>query len=309
MGDRSKQRAMWIVPALLIATFVAYLPALSSGYVWDDNDWLTENPAVTGDDGWASIWSGEARLQYYPVLFSAFRVQHSLWGLHPAGYHAVNILLHAVNALLLGLLLTRLELRGAWWIAFAFALHPMHVESVAWVTELKNVLSGVFVIGSLLVFTRAIRAPRLDRARYLLALALFVAAMLSKTAVAAAVLVLPLLCFRMRGRLKSGDLKMTVPFAAVGVALGWVAIRLEQGLAAVVGTDFDFSWIERMLIGSRALFFYPYKLIAPHPLIFNYPRWDLSSWDAWIWQPLALGTVRRPDRHLFRLLSCRRLFG
>ena len=91
--------------------------------------------------------------------------------------------------------------------------------------------------------------------------------------------------------MKTGDLKMTVPFAAVGVALGWVAIRLEQGLAAVVGTDFDFSWIERLLIGSRALFFYPYKLIAPHPLIFNYPRWDLSSWDAWIWPPLALGTA------------------
>jgi tetratricopeptide (TPR) repeat protein len=291
MGDRSKQRTMWIVPVLLIASFVAYVPALFSGYIWDDNDWLTENPAVTGDDGWASIWSGEARLQYYPMLFSAFRVQHALWGLHPAGYHAVNILLHVVTATLLGMLLTRLGLRAAWWIAFAFALHPMHVESVAWVTELKNVLSAVFVMASLLAFTRAIQARRFDRTRYVLALALFVAAVLSKTAVATAVLVLPLLCFRTRGRFRAGDLKLAVPFAAVGVALGWVAVRLEQGLAAVVGSDFGFSWIERLLIGSRALFFYPYKLLVPHPLIFNYPRWDLSSWDAWVWPPLVVATA------------------
>jgi tetratricopeptide (TPR) repeat protein len=291
MGERSKSRTIPIVLALLSATFVAYLPALSAGFVWDDNDWLTENPAVTGADGWASIWSGEARLQYYPMLFSAFRVQHALWGLHPAGYHAVNILLHAVTATLLGFLLTRLKLRGAWWIAFAFALHPMHVESVAWVTELKNVLSGAFVVGSLLVFTRAIQAPRFDRARYGFALALFVAAVLSKTAVATAVLVLPILCFRIRGRFLASDLKTTAPFAAVGVALGWVAIRLEQGLAAAVGADFDFTWIERLLIGSRAIFFYPYKLIAPHPLIFNYPRWDLSTWDAWIWPPFALAAT------------------
>jgi len=291
MGERSKSRTIPIVLALLSATFVAYLPALSAGFVWDDNDWLTENPAVTGADGWASIWTGEARLQYYPMLFSAFRVQHALWGLHPAGYHAVNILLHAVTATLLGFLLTRLKLRGAWWIAFAFALHPMHVESVAWVTELKNVLSGAFVVGSLLVFTRAIQAPRFDRARYGLALALFVAAVLSKTAVATAVLVLPILCFRIRGRFLASDLKTTAPFAAVGVALGWVAIRLEQGLAAAVGADFDFTWIERLLIGSRAIFFYPYKLIAPHPLIFNYPRWDLSTWDAWIWPPFALAAT------------------
>ncbi|MCH7779524.1 MAG: tetratricopeptide repeat protein [Acidobacteria bacterium] len=291
MGDRSRPRTIRIVLTLLIATFVAYLPALSAGFIWDDNDWLTENPAVTGDDGWASIWTGEARLQYYPMLFSAFRVQHALWGLHPAGYHVVNILLHAATAALLGFLLTRLELRGAWWIALAFALHPMHVESVVWVTELKNVLSGAFVVGSLLVFTQVIQAPRFDRVRYGLALALFVAAVLSKTAVATAVLVLPILCFRTRGRFRASDLKAAVPFAAVGVALGWVAVRLEQGLAAAVGADFDFTWIERLLIGSRALFFYPSKLIVPHPLIFNYPRWDLSTWEAWIWPPLALATA------------------
>ena len=98
MGDRSKPRTIRIVLALLIATFVAYLPALSAGFIWDDNDWLTENPAVTGEDGWASIWTGEARLQYYPMLFSVFWVEFRFWGLDPVGYHALNVLLHACNA-------------------------------------------------------------------------------------------------------------------------------------------------------------------------------------------------------------------
>jgi tetratricopeptide (TPR) repeat protein len=291
VDNRSKPRTIWIALALYAATFLAYIPALSAGFVWDDNDWLTQNPAVTGEDGWTSIWTGQARLQYYPMLFSAFRVQHALWGLNPAGYHAVNVLLHATTAILLGMLLKRLDLRGAWWAAFAFALHPIHVESVAWVTELKNVLSGAFVVGSMLVFAQAIRTLRFDRARYGLAIVLFVAAVLSKTAVATAALILPILCYRSRGAFRASDLKLAAPFIAVGVAVGWITVRLEQGLAAVVGADFSFSWIERLLIGSRALFFYPYKLIVPHPLVFNYPRWDLSGWDAWIWPPVAVAAV------------------
>jgi len=291
VDTRSKRRTIWIAFALCAATLAVYVPALSAGFVWDDNDWLTQNPAVTGEDGWASIWNGEARLQYYPMLFSVFRVQHALWGLNPAGYHAVNILLHATTAILLGVLLIKLKLRGAWWIAFAFALHPMNVESVAWVTELKNVLSGAFTIGAMLAFVTAIRARPFDRLRYGFALTLFVAAVLSKTAVATAALALPILYLRARGRFRARDVKAVAPFVVVGVVLGWVTVRLEQGLAAAVGADFDFTWIERIQIGSRALFFYLYKLVVPHPLIFNYPRWDLSSWDAWIWPPLALIAV------------------
>nr|NIL99892.1 tetratricopeptide repeat protein [Acidobacteriota bacterium]NIM62356.1 tetratricopeptide repeat protein [Acidobacteriota bacterium]NIO58259.1 tetratricopeptide repeat protein [Acidobacteriota bacterium]NIQ29288.1 tetratricopeptide repeat protein [Acidobacteriota bacterium]NIQ86731.1 tetratricopeptide repeat protein [Acidobacteriota bacterium] len=288
MGERSSRRTIPIVLALLAATFVAYLPALSGGFIWDDNDWVTENPAVTGEQGWAAIWTGEARLQYYPLLFSAFRVQHVLWGSNPVGYHTVNVLLHALTAILLGLLLVRIDLRFPWWIAFAFALHPVHVESVAWITELKNVLSGALGMGSMLAFAHAVRTKRIYPTLYVVALALFTAAVLSKTAVATALFVLPALVYLRRGRFRPADAMPLIPFAAVGVALGWIAVSLERGMAAVVGTDFGFSWTERLLIASRAVFFYPYKLVVPYPLVFNYHRWELTGWQAWAWPPLAL---------------------
>jgi len=281
-------RTPWIVAALVAATLIAYLPALSSGFVWDDNDWVTEHPVVTGEQGWSEIWTGQTRFQFYPVLFSAWRIQHALWGLNPVGYHAVNILLHAATAVLLGLFFTRLDLRGAWWIAAAFALHPVHVESVAWVTELKNVLSGALVVGSALLFLTATQGKTVARGRYALALVLFVAAMLAKTAVAAAAVLLPIVLYLKRDRFETRDLTLAAPFVAVGVVLGWIAVRLEQGMAAAMGADFAFSWLDRVLIGTHALFFYPMKLLVPAPLIFNYPRWDLAVWQAWVWPVASL---------------------
>jgi len=250
-------RTPWIVAALVAATLIAYLPALSSGFVWDDNDWVTEHPVVTGEQGWSEIWTGQTRFQFYPVLFSAWRIQHALWGLNPVGYHAVNILLHAATAVLLGLFFTRLGLRGAWWIAAAFALHPVHVESVAWVTELKNVLSGALVVGSALLFLTATQGKTVARGRYALALVLFVAAMLAKTAVAAAAVLLPIVLYLKRDRFETRHLTLAAPFVAVGVVLRWIAVRLEQGRAAAMGADFAFTWLDRVLIGTHALFFYP----------------------------------------------------
>jgi tetratricopeptide (TPR) repeat protein len=279
-------RRPWIVAALVAATLIAYLPALSAGFVWDDNDWVTEHPVVTGERGWSEIWTGQTRFQFYPVLFSAWRVQYALWGLDPAGYHAVNILLHAATAVLLGLFFTRLDLRGAWWIAAAFALHPLHVESVAWITELKNVLSGALVVASALLFLAATEGKSVARGRYALALLLFVAAMLAKTAVAVAAVLLPIVLYLKRDRFETRDLILAAPFVAVGGVLGWIAVRLEQGMAAAMIADFAFSGLDRVLIGTHALFFYPLKLIVPAPLIFNYPRWDLAAWQAWVW-PLA----------------------
>ena len=274
--------------ALVAATLLAYLPALSAGFIWDDNDWVTENPAVTGEQGWSDIWAGKARLQYYPLLFSAFRVQHALWGLDPVGYHVVNVLLHALTAVLLGSLCRRLALCGAWWIAAVFALHPIHVESVAWVTELKNVLSGALAVGAVWAFVRAAGQDRIDRMRYALALVLFVGAVLTKTAVATVALVLPLVLFHLRGRLSTRDLAPVAPFVTIGAVLGWIAVRLEQGMAAVTQSDFVFGWTDRLLIGAHALLFYPIKLLVPYPLIFNYPRWDTGAWQAWIWPPATI---------------------
>ena len=279
-----------ILLGLLGLTFLAYVPALSAGFVWDDNDWLTENPAVTDAGGLARIWSGEARLQYYPLLFTVFWIEYHLWGLAPAGYHAVNIFFHACNAFLLGLVLRRLEIRGGWWIAVLFAVHPVHVESVAWITELKNVLSGFFYLSAGLAFLIFDQTRR--RGLYVLSLALFACAMLSKTAGVTLPFALALLLLWKKRRLDREDLVRLVPFAVVAAGLAMVTVFLEEGMIDVVREDFGFSWVERIAIAGRALLFYPQKLLLPYPLIFNYPRWDLEA-GAWslAWPVLVVVSI------------------
>ena len=306
MSANSPTRTLWIVVTIVAATIVAYVPVLGAGFIWDDNDWVTENPAVTGGESWGDIWTGNARLQYYPLLFSAFRVQHMLWGLNPAGYHAVNVALHALTAVLVGFLGLRLQLRGAWWIAALFALHPVHVESVAWITELKNVLSGALVVAAACAFVYAVDRERVARRPLAAALLLFTAAVLAKTAVAMVALLLPLLLYYRRSRLDARVLVPVAPFVAVGVVLAWIAVRLEQGMAAAAQADFTFSAADRLLIGAHAWFFYPHKLLVPYPLIFNYPRWDLGVWHAWLWPLAALvgtGLVALARRRRIRAVA------
>ena len=139
-----RKTAAGLALALVAAVVVSYLPALKAGYVWNDHTYLSENPTLDGLDGLARIWTDTAaNEQYYPLVFTTFWVEKRLWGLHPFGYHLVNVLLHAAGALLLWRFLRRLRLPGAFLAAAAFALHPMAVESVAWVTERKNTLSLV----------------------------------------------------------------------------------------------------------------------------------------------------------------------
>jgi hypothetical protein len=131
----------------------AYGPALRAGFIWDDDDYVTENPLLHTPDGFERIWlSMDAPSQYFPLVYTAFRIEYGLWGLDPFGYHLINVLFHAANALLLWLLLRRLDISGAWFAAAVFALHPVHVESVAWITERKNVMSLFFSLASRAAF-------------------------------------------------------------------------------------------------------------------------------------------------------------
>ena len=121
-----------ILAALLVGMVVAaYGPALSAGFIWDDDDYVTKNPLLHTSDGFERIWlSMDAPSQYFPLVYTAFRIEYRLWALDPFGYHLINVLFHAANALLLWLLLRRLDVSGAWFAAAVFALHPVHVESV-----------------------------------------------------------------------------------------------------------------------------------------------------------------------------------
>jgi hypothetical protein len=196
-GFFSSRRAIWLFGLFLIAaTLLAYQPVWHAGFIWDDDQYVTENPTLHSLDGLRQIWLVlGATVQYYPLTFTTFWLEYHLWGLHPLGYHLVNVLLHAINAILFGLLLRRLKVPGAWVAAAIFALHPVCVESVAWVTERKNTLSGLFYFGSLLaavnfwlpkeasIQSKEEGSPSSNWAFYWLALSLYMCALLSKTTV------------------------------------------------------------------------------------------------------------------------------
>src|SRR5438045_8892562 len=139
----------WPVYLLLLllaaVTILAYRPAWSGGFLWDDDAFITNNELLTAPNGLRRIWfSFDSPSQYFPLTYPSFRIEHFLWGLNPTGYPWTNLLLHVANALLIWCLLARLKVPGAWLAAMIFALHPVQVESVAWITERKNVLMVLF---------------------------------------------------------------------------------------------------------------------------------------------------------------------
>jgi tetratricopeptide (TPR) repeat protein len=269
--------------ALAAATATAYLPALRAGFVWDDDAHVTHNLTLRSAAGLRAIWTGvaqKATSQYYPLTFTAFWVQYRLWGLHPAGYHAVNVALHALNAALLWFVLRGLRVRAAWFAAAAFALHPLHVMSVAWITELKNVLAmsfGLLFVLSYLAFDRRSEGPGPLARRWLFhgsALLCFALALLAKTAAASLAAGLVLALWARDSRLDAGRVAAVIPFLAAGAGMGLLTLWIERWQVGAAGRAFDLALAERVVVAGRAFWFYLGKLVWPHPLMFFYPRWE-----------------------------------
>jgi tetratricopeptide (TPR) repeat protein len=284
--------------ALLVAlTALAYGPALRAGFIWDDNLWITGNAALRSTDGLRRIWLEPLSApQYYPLALTSFWVEYQLFGPDPRVFHAVNILLHGLSAVVLWRLLVRLTLPGAWLAAAAFALHPVHVESVAWVTERKNVLSGLCYLLAFRVFVDVLLPDSRSRqVRWLLwagGTALFVAALLSKTVTATLPAALLLVVWWKR-KLTARDVLRVAPLLALGAAAGLGTAWLERGHVGASGPDFALSFVQRVLIAGRALWFYLGTLAWPAPLTFVYPRWhvDPAVWWQWTFPLAALAAV------------------
>src|SRR5438132_739540 len=146
-----------IAPAagLLLISVSAYAPTVGGDFLLDDNVYIPDNPALRTPAGLRQIWLQPGSTpQYYPLVFTTYWVEYHLWGLSPPGYHVVNILLHAANAVLLWHVLQRLSVPGAWFVAALFAVHPVQTESVGWIQERKNVLSGLFYLTAALAYLR-----------------------------------------------------------------------------------------------------------------------------------------------------------
>jgi tetratricopeptide (TPR) repeat protein len=275
-------------PAVLIflLTIVAYLPALRGGFIWDDDDHLTRNPAMLSADGLKQIWSSLSVSRYYPLTLTSFWVGHRLWGLHPLPYHAVNIALHALNATLLWGLLRRLQVRGAWIAAAIWALHPVNTETVAWVTELKNTQSGLFFLLALLMFLRF--EDRLRPRDYAVALVFGAAAMLSKPSTVVLPAVMLLCAWWRRSRWTRTDFLRVVPLAALGTAMSLVAIVEQRNeIADARKSEWALTAAQRVMLAGRAPWFYAGKVLWPADLCFIYPRWELAAHSVVAWLPLA----------------------
>jgi tetratricopeptide (TPR) repeat protein len=291
---------------LVLITLAAYWPAVRGGFIWDDDAYVTGNRLLTEPGGLARIWfSLDSPSQYFPLTYTSFWVERRLWGLHPVGYHLVNILLHAVNAAMLCLTLRRLAVPGAWLGAALFALHPVQVESVAWVTERKNVLSVFFCLAAMAFWERHLGTGDGRRGRrYWLAFGAFWLGLLSKTTAATLVVGLAAAAGLKEGRLYRRRWLDLLPFTLSGLGMGLVTIWWEKNRQGTWGPEFEFTLVERILISGRAFWFYVGKLVWPASLAFSYGRWDVRDGD-WRWPLWTAGLLLL----LFGLLLGRRKLG
>jgi len=289
---RRVSASFFVFPAIVAATLIAYWPALQGGFVWDDNAHVT-SAALRSFRGLWRIWfSLGATQQYYPLLHSAFWMEHRFWGDAVLGYHLVNVAQHALAACLVVLIVRRLALPGAWLAGLVFALHPVCVESVAWISEQKSTLSAVFYLSSAFIYLGFDRTR--SRTSYLWALALFVCALLTKTVTATLPAALLLIFWWKRGRLDlRRDIRPLLPWFAIGAAAGLFTAWVERTYIGARGADFAITPIQRLLIAGRVPWFYTAKLFWPVNLIFTYPRWhiDPTVWWQWLFPAAILAAL------------------
>ena len=274
---------------LLLGVWLAYLPALHGGMLWDDAAHVM-SLELSSLKGLVRIWTQlGATQQYYPTLHTMFWIEHQIWGDAVVGYHAVNLVLHAASAGLFWAVLRELRVRGAAFAALLFALHPVCVESVAWISEQKNTLSLAFYLASALAYLKfeQSRSPR----HYLSALGLFLLALSTKSVTATLPAALLVVIWWRRGVLGwARDWRPLVPWIVVGVGAGLFTAWVERTMIGAAGAAYDLSVWMRILLAGRAACFYLGKLIWPVDLIFIYPRWTIDPAQLWQWVfPFAWG--------------------
>jgi tetratricopeptide (TPR) repeat protein len=284
VGSAISQTDLALGVVIVVATILAYLPAIQGGFIWDDNMYVTANELLWKPGGLGRIWfEPEATPQYYPLVHTTYWLEYRLWGLAPVGYHLVNVLLHAASALVLWRLLRTLAVPGAWLAAAVFALHPVQVESVAWVTERKNVLSCLLYLiawRTYLPFALAADGEQRAWGRWSATLALYVAALLSKTVVMTFPFAVLVVVWWKRGRIAWRDVAPLVPLMVIGVSLGYLTAWLEAHHVGASGKEWSLTLLDRCVLAGRVVWFYAAKLVWPHPLVFVYPRWHV---DATVW--------------------------
>src|SRR5271166_4307635 len=232
-------------PILILSVILTYTPVWKAGFIYDDGLLLTANPCVVGPLGLKEIWTTSAA-DNSPLLFTTFWLEHALWGLEPLPYHLVTVLLHGACAILLWRVLRSLRVQGAWLGAALWALHPVEVESVAWISEMKNTESGLFFLLSIFFFVSWLRVKERDGStgggwNYALSLLFAALAMASKSSTVILPVVLCLCARWMEGRWRWRNLARVVPIVLMSIAASALSIW-TQGLALAQAVT-DPQWV------------------------------------------------------------------
>jgi Flp pilus assembly protein TadD len=275
----------WLLAAaLVVAVCLAYQPAWQGGFLWDDDMHLLSNP-VLKPGGLAKVWVPGGYINYWPLTFTAYWLQFKMWGLNPIGFHVVNIAVHAISALLLWRILVRLRLPGAMFAAAIFALHPVNVESVAWISQLKGLLSLMLALVSVLLFLAYERQG--GWWRWALAIGAFALSTLAKGMVITLPLVLLACAWWQRGRIGRRDLLHVLPYLVIGAVMAGTEVWTQHlvGAGAAVRSD---GLLSRAAVAGCAVWFYFWKVIWPLDLCFIYPRWRIDDRDVLSYLPGVL---------------------
>ena len=281
---------------LIGLTLIAYQPALQNGFIWDDDAWLMKNQTLFGWSGVRELWFNPLALQqYYPITGSLFWIEYQLWRFIPIGYHTVNVLLHASNAIFFALVLRKLRLPAPWFAAAIFAVHPVMVESVAWITEIKNTLSTAFFLGSVLTYLRFENLHERETPRewkwFGFSLVLFLCALLSKSVTCTLPVVLAILIWWKRPRLRPADFIPLIPYFFLAIPPALLTAWLEAHHVGATGPDWTLSGIQRLMLAGRVVCFYFSKLVLPANLAFIYPRWRLEDGSFFLFSVAVLGAL------------------
>jgi len=294
--EKSQQRGDKSLPVLaavlMLLTVTAYLPALTGKFVFDDYPLIAGNPMIKASDGLYRFWFTTEALDYWPLTSSAWWLEWRLWGANPMGYHVVNVLLHAANAVLVWIVLKRLRIPGAWLAGLVFAIHPVNVATGAWISELKNTLSMFLYAAATLLYLEFDETG--GWGWYGLSLAAFLLALLSKASVVMLPVVLLGCVWWLRGRVRWKDFLRSVPFFVLSLGLALVTLWFQHyrsigGHHPLRTVGFPF----RLATAGRVPWFYLYKALLPVNLMMIYPKWDINSsrWVSYVPGAVLIGTL------------------
>ncbi len=270
--------------ALFIAllTVAAYFPVQRGDFSWDDDTLVTDNRTIKAGDGLRRFWCTTEAADYYPLTQSLWWLEWRMWDNNPTGYHVINVLLHAVNAMLLWMVLRHLKIPGAWVAAAVFAIHPVNVATVAWISEQKNTFSMLFYASAIFLYLKFDEKGRWRW--YGFSVAAFLLALFSKGAVVMLPVVLLGCVWWTRGRLQRKDILRSIPFFALSLIFGLVTIWFQYNRAVRAPVFRNVGFLYRLAVAGWVPWFYLYKAILPFNLTVIYPKWtiDASNWISYV---------------------------